>query len=86
MRKITVNTSSRFEMIDITNQVKKILKERNFESGICYVYTPHTTAAITINEKADPNVSRDIIKELDKIIPLNDNYRHIEGLSHDIAR
>lgn len=81
MKKITVKTGSRFEMIDITNQVRKILNERDIKSGICHVFTPHTTAAITINENADPNVPRDIIMELDKVIPLNDNYRHIEGNS-----
>ena len=51
------------------------------KSGICHVFTPHTTAAITINENADPDVPKDIIMKLDKIIPLNDNYRHIEGNS-----
>jgi secondary thiamine-phosphate synthase enzyme len=81
MKKITVKTGSRFEMIDITNQVRKILNERDIKSGICHVFTPHTTAAITINENADPNVPKDIIMELDKVIPLNDNYRHIEGNS-----
>ncbi len=81
MKKITVKTGSKFEMIDITNQVSKILKERAFKSGICHVFTPHTTVAITINENADPNVPRDIMMELDKVIPLNDNYRHIEGNS-----
>jgi secondary thiamine-phosphate synthase enzyme len=81
MKKITVKTGSRFEMIDITNQVRKILNERDIKNGICHVFTPHTTAAITINENADPNVPRDIIMELDKVIPLNDNYRHIEGNS-----
>lgn len=81
MKKMTVKTGSRFEMIDITNQVRKIVNEREIKSGICHVFTPHTTAAITINENADPNVPRDIIMELDKVIPLNDNYRHIEGNS-----
>lgn len=81
MKKITVKTGSRFEMIDITNQVRKIVNEREIKSGICNVFTPHTTAAITINENADPNVPRDIIMELDKVIPLNDKYRHIEGNS-----
>ncbi len=81
MRKITVKTGSRFEMIDITNQVRKIVNEREIKNGICHVFTPHTTAAITINENADPDVPRDIIMELDKVIPLNDNYGHIEGNS-----
>ena len=81
MEKITVTTGSKFEMTDITNQIRKILKERKIKSGICHIFTPHTTAAITINENADPNVPRDIIMELNKIIPPNDNYSHIEGNS-----
>jgi secondary thiamine-phosphate synthase enzyme len=68
-------------MIDITNQVKSVLRESSVKSGVCYVFVPHTTAAVTINENADPSVPRDIIMELDKVIPLHDNYRHIEGNS-----
>jgi len=81
MKQFTVKTGSRFEMIDITNHVKKVSKESKIESGICHIFTPHTTAAITINENADPDVPRDIIMQLDKVIPLKDNYRHIEGNS-----
>ncbi len=81
MKKITVKTGSKFEMIDITHQVRKMVSERQIKSGICHIFTPHTTAAITINENADPNVPRDIIMELNKIIPPNDNYSHIEGNS-----
>jgi len=81
MKQLPVKTNSRFEMIDITNHVRSVLRESNVTSGICYVFVPHTTAAVTINENADPDVPRDIIMELDKVIPLHDNYRHMEGNS-----
>ena len=81
MKQLPVKTNSRFEMIDITNHVRSVLRESNVKSGICYVFVPHTTAAVTINENADPDVPRDIIMELDKVIPLHDNYRHREGNS-----
>jgi len=66
-------------MVDITDQVRTLLRESKIKSGICYVFVPHTTAAVTINENADPDVIKDIIRTLDKLIPLNDHYRHIEG-------
>jgi len=68
-------------MIDITGEIRTALRESNVKDGICHVFVPHTTAAVTINENADPDVPRDIIKELDKIIPLRDNYSHMEGNS-----
>ena len=81
MEEITVKTSSKIEMIDITRQVQDIVQHSKVTHGICIVFVPHTTAAITINENADPAVCKDIIGELNKIIPLEDNYRHIEGNS-----
>jgi len=81
MKQFTVKTTSRFQMIDITGMVRSALRESGVQSGICCVFVPHTTAAVTINENADADVQRDIIAELDKVIPLNDNYRHIEGNS-----
>ncbi|KQC09961.1 MAG: hypothetical protein APR62_12880 [Smithella sp. SDB] len=81
MKQISVETHSRFEMIDITAAVQKSVSEEKIESGICLIYTPHTTAAITINENTDPDVPRDILVALDKAIPLNANYRHMEGNS-----
>ncbi len=66
-------------MVDITDQVRTLLRESKIQSGICYVFVPHTTAAVTINENADPDVIKDIIRTLDKLIPLNDHYRHLEG-------
>jgi len=81
MEEITVKTSSKIEMIDITRQVQDIVQHSKVTHGICIVFVPHTTAAITINENADPAVCKDIIGELNKIIPLEDNYRHMEGNS-----
>ena len=81
MKQLTVRTKSQFEMIDITNQVRTVLRESTVKNGVCYVFVPHTTAAVTINENADPNVPWDMIMELDKVIPLHDNYRHMEGNS-----
>ncbi|MEN6433565.1 MAG: secondary thiamine-phosphate synthase enzyme YjbQ [Smithella sp.] len=81
MKEISVQTRSRFEMLDITAEVQKAVGEEKIESGICLIYTPHTTAAVTINENADPDVSRDILAALDKAVPLNANYRHMEGNS-----
>ena len=81
MEEITVKTNSKIEMIDITRQVQDIVQQSKVTHGICIVFVPHTTAAITINENADPAVLKDIITELNKIIPLQDNYRHMEGNS-----
>jgi secondary thiamine-phosphate synthase enzyme len=81
MKQFTVRTNARSEMIDITDRIRIILKESRIKSGVCHVFVPHTTAAVTINENADPDVPRDILTELEKIVPLNDNYRHMEGNS-----
>ena len=81
MKEISVRSSSRFEMIDITEAVRKTAREEKIESGIVLVYTPHTTAAVTINENADPDVPRDLLAALDRAVPLSANYRHTEGNS-----
>ena len=79
IKEISVKTSSRVELIDITHLVEKVVSESKIKSGLCTVYVPHTTAAVTINENADPSVRRDIIAELNKIVPFDDNYAHLEG-------
>lgn len=79
IKEIQVNTSSQTELIDITSEIEKIILANKIEDGICYLYVPHTTAAITINENADPSVQKDILMELNKIIPFNDRYSHSEG-------
>ena len=81
MNQFTVRTGSRFEMIDITGEIRAILKKSGMREGVCHLFVPHTTAAVTINENADPDVPQDILAELDKIVPLHDAYRHMEGNS-----
>lgn len=81
MRTLTVKSHKQVELIDITHDVLKTILEDNITEGLAVIYTPHTTAAITINENADPDVSRDIIMGTDKLIPLRDDYRHLEGNS-----
>lgn len=76
-----VSTSLRSEMVNITKTVKEALHQTGIQEGLCTVYSPHTTAGITINEAADPDVVHDMIKELDKRIPWNDGYHHAEGNS-----
>ena len=78
---ITVKSHSRTELIDISSDVHSAVNSSGIENGICVVYTPHTTAAITINENADPSVPDDILMEMNKIVPFNDGYRHMEGNS-----
>ena len=81
MDEISVKTSSHTQFIDITSKVSEVLQKTGIKDGICTVFTPHTTAGITINENADPDVPRDIIREMEKVVPLNDGYAHVEGNS-----
>lgn len=78
---IDVPTHSRVELQDITERVREVVEESGVRSGICMVCTPHTTAAITVNENADPSVKTDMVMEINKIVPFSDNYRHTEGNS-----
>jgi len=80
-KEFSVKTSSRVELIDITHLIQKAVSDSKIKSGLCIVYVPHTTAAVTINENADPSVRHDIASELNKVIPLDDNYSHLEGNS-----
>ena len=79
LRYINVRSSQRSEFIDITEKVNEVIKEAGIVSGICYVYVPHTTAAVTINEGADPSVHRDIQNALTRLVPQEMNYSHREG-------
>lgn len=81
MKSIDVKTSRRNELIDVTSSVQRVLKQSGVKSGICLVYTPHTTAGVTINENADPSVKSDIIDKLAEIFPHHGAYRHLEGNS-----
>ena len=81
MRTLTVNSHQQVELIDITGDVMNCILQDDIVEGLAVIFTPHTTAAITINENADPDVSRDIIMGIDKLVPLHDEYRHLEGNS-----
>jgi secondary thiamine-phosphate synthase enzyme len=81
IKELKVKTSSRVELVNITNLVQKVISEAKIKSGLCTVYVPHTTAAVTINENADPSVKSDILSQLNKIIPFDDDYSHLEGNS-----
>lgn len=76
-----VKTNSQVELVDISKRVKQLVKEQSIKSGILVINIPHTTAGVTINENADPSVREDIINELNKVVPFQDNYNHLEGNS-----
>ncbi len=79
MKSFTVRTTGRTEMIDITSRIRAAVKESRIKNGICQVFVPHTTAAVTINENDDPDVPRDILMGLNKLIPFDDpQYIHSE--------
>ena len=79
LKYLEVVTQKRTHFEDITNAVQEIVDESGVKSGICYLYVPHTTAGIFINENADPDVKWDIEQTLEKLIPWEDSYKHIEG-------
>ena len=81
MQTFQVRTSTQTELIDITRSVQEAVKKTRVEDGICIIFIPHTTAAVTINENADPGVVHDIVMELNKIVPFKDQYHHMEGNS-----
>jgi secondary thiamine-phosphate synthase enzyme len=78
---ISINTRDRSEMIDITSKVEGELKRSGLKDGVCFLFVPHTTAGITINEGADPSVVVDIQATLNKLVPWEGSYRHLEGNS-----
>jgi secondary thiamine-phosphate synthase enzyme len=78
---ISVNTSQKVQLVDVTGEVASVVQKSGVSSGVCYVYVPHTTAAVTINENADPDVVTDIIMGLEKIVPEDLPYDHAEGNS-----
>ena len=79
VKEISVTSGKRAEFVEITQEVAKAVSSSGIKEGTALVYVPHTTAGITINENADPDVKSDIIKEMDKIVPWNDDYDHSEG-------
>ena len=83
MRKkvLNISTNKQVDMIDITHEINKYISDMGIQEGLCTIFIPHTTAGVTINENADPDVKRDMIMELNKIVPFQDDYYHIEGNS-----
>lgn len=77
----SVRTTERHQFIDITGQVQRCVDEVGFEDGLVCVFVPHTTAGVTINENADPDVVRDLLDTLARLIPERSGYRHVEGNS-----
>ena len=78
---IEIKTSKRIEFIDITERLNALIRPSGIKDGICFIHVPHTTAAVTINENADPDVTNDIISAINKLVPVSDNYAHAEGNS-----
>ena len=81
LKEIGINSRERVEMINLSSKIEEIVAESGVEHGTLIVYTPHTTAAVTINESADPNVQKDIISQINRLIPFDDQYLHFEGNS-----
>ena len=79
MKSFQIQTRSRSDFVDITGQVSRVVAESDVQSGVCVVFVPHTTAGITINENADPDVQTDVMEALEKAIPWQAGYRHVEG-------
>jgi len=82
MKTIDIRTSHEQEFINITSEIRKAVKESGIINGEVIIYVPHTTAAVTINESADPDVVRDIIATLNRLVPVHGDYHHSEGNSH----
>ncbi|MCK4906964.1 MAG: secondary thiamine-phosphate synthase enzyme YjbQ [Spirochaetes bacterium] len=78
---INIKTSSRDEFINVTGIIRSCIDESGIKDGICHLFNPHTTAGLTINEQADPDVVSDIIRQMDKVFPWNNHYLHGEGNS-----
>ena len=81
LKELIVQTNSQTEFVLVDRQIDAVVKESGIKKGLCVLWVPHTTAAVTINENADPSVVRDILHETNKIIPFSDGYHHMEGNS-----
>src|SRR5437588_9765645 len=78
----SVKTRQRCEMVDVTDRIRQIVKQRGIESGMVIIYVPHTTAAVTVNENADPDVKHDMLLKLETLVPERESYyQHAEGNS-----
>lgn len=78
---LTIKSTAKTELIDITSKVNQAIQDKKIKNGLCFLFVPHTTAGITINENADPDVKSDMLMVLNKIVPWKANYQHMEGNS-----
>jgi secondary thiamine-phosphate synthase enzyme len=81
MQSIAIKTTRRTQLLDITNEVQRVVSSLGVRTGTCFLYVPHTTAGILINEHADPDVASDAEGTLDRLVPASGPYRHAEGNS-----
>jgi len=81
LTQFSIRTENRVQLINIDEQLQQAISKSGVQQGLCVVFVPHTTAGVTINENADPDVVRDIAVEINKVVPFEDNYRHAEGNS-----
>jgi secondary thiamine-phosphate synthase enzyme len=86
MQTLRVKTGRRTQLVDVTAAVEHVVKESGVASGACYVYVPHTTAGVTINEHADPDVATDLEGVFDRLVPRSGPYRHSEGNTDSHAK
>jgi secondary thiamine-phosphate synthase enzyme len=86
MEVLTVKTRRRTEFVDVTREVQGAVKKLGISNGVCYVYVPHTTAAVTINEHADPDVASDLEGIFDRLVPHKGPYKHSEGNTDSHAK
>jgi secondary thiamine-phosphate synthase enzyme len=86
METVRVKTGRRTQLVDVTSEVERVVAESGVASGTCYVYVPHTTAAVTINEHADPDVAADLEGVFDRLVPHAGPYRHSEGNTDSHAK
>lgn len=80
-KQFNIRTSQTVQLLNIDDQVHDAIRDSGVDDGICLIFVPHTTAGVTINENADPDVVRDMIMEVNKIVPFDDGYHHMEGNS-----
>lgn len=86
IKTLRIKTDRRTQFVDVTPDVERAVQESGVKTGVCYVYVPHTTAGVAINEHADPDVARDVEGVLDRLIPHHGTYRHAEGNSDSHAK
>ena len=79
IHRLSIKTSTRVDLQDITAKIQSLIKSTNVERGTCHIFVPHTTAGIMVNEHADPSVVEDIREQLEAVVPQHNNYRHLEG-------